>query len=326
MRLKTLEWFAQGLGKLRRWYLAIMRPELVDEGLRERAGNCRRCGMCCHLVFTCPFLMEGQCSIYEKRPRQCTEFPVFARDLIGLEETCGYSFLPTRRPIWHPNRICRLLGIAYYGIRELVASAILFTAISALIFLWSPRFAPLPFLGLCAVLYFFRDPERRIPEGEEKILAPADGKVKDISETVEENFLGGPAIRIGIALSILNVHVNRAPCNGEVEFIKYTPGKFHNAFGKKASSENENNLIGISNNLVDGGIAVKQIAGAVARRIVCDCSLDERVERGQRIGMIKFGSRTELFIPVGADFEIMVKPGDKVKAGQTVLGILRCGR
>lgn len=324
MRSKVLEGIAQALGKLRRRYVAVMRPEFVDEGRRERIGNCRHCGMCCHLVFTCPLLMEGQCIIYEKRPRQCAEFPVLGRDLIGLEESCGYSFLPKTRPIWHPSRICRLLGIAHYGIRELAASTVLFAAISVLVFLWSPRFALLPFIGLCAVLYFFRDPERRIPEGEEKILAPADGKIKDISETIEKDFLGKSATRIGIALSILNVHVNRAPCDGEIAFIKYTPGKFHNAFGKKASSENENNLIGISNDLVDGGIAVKQIAGAVARRIVCDCNLDERVKRGQRIGMIKFGSRTELFIPTDVDFEIMVKPGDKVKAGQTVIGILKC--
>ncbi len=324
MRSFTMgERLAQGVGKLRRRYVAVMRPELVNEGARGLIGNCRKCGTCCRLVFICPYLMEGHCIIYEKRPRQCAEFPVLKRDLVGLEKTCGYSFLPAKGPLWHPSRICRLLGIAHYGIREVLASAVLFCLLGVLVFIWNPVLAPLPLLGFCAVLYFFRDPERRIPEGEEKILAPADGRVRDISQTVEEEFLEGPATRIGIALSILNVHVNRAPCSGDVTFIKYTPGKFHNAFGKKASSENENNLIGIGNGLA-GNVAVKQIAGAVARRIVCDCRLDERVERGQRIGMIKFGSRTELFIPDSADFELMVKPGDRVKAGQTVLGILRC--
>jgi phosphatidylserine decarboxylase len=302
-----------------------MRPELVERGIREREGDCRRCGTCCHFVYRCPFLLDNTCLIYEKRPKQCREFPVLSQDLRGLENVCGYCVVKASR-LRHPNRLCRLLGIAHYGIREVVASGVLFGAAGGILLAFAPKFALLPLLGFCAVLYFFRDPERRIPEGEENILAPADGRVKDIDEIEENDFLGGSATRIGIALSILNVHVNRAPCSGEVEFLKYTPGKFHNAFGKKASLENENNLIGIGNRLVDGGIAVRQIAGAVARRIVCDCELEDKVERGQRIGMIKFGSRTEIYIPSGADFELLVKPGQRVKAGLTVIGIVRCER
>lgn len=204
-----------------------------------------------------------------------------------------------------------------------MASGILFGAASVLVFVLDPKFGLLPLAGFFRVLYFFRDPERKVPAGEEKILAPADGRVKDVSQVVEKDFLGRSAMRIGITLSMLNVHLNRTPCTGEVEFLKYTPGKFHNALGSKASADNENNLIGIRSTFFGKGIAVKQIAGAVARRIVCDCRLEEKVENGQRIGMIKFGSRTEIFIPTDLDFKLLVKPGGKVKAGQTVIGIVR---
>ena len=181
-----------------------------------------------------------------------------------------------------------------------------------------------PFLLVCGslllllmapILIFFRDPKRSVGEG---VVSPADGKVVAVERRKGNWYF------ISIFMNIHNVHVNRAPCSGAVEFIKYTPGKFHNAFGKKASTENENNMIGIANGLVEKGVAVRQIAGAVARRIVCDCRVEDRLERGQRIGMIKFGSRTELYIPASADFELLVKPGDKVKGGETVLGILRC--
>jgi phosphatidylserine decarboxylase len=213
--------------------------------------------------------------------------------------------------------------VAQYGVREVLVFGILFGAACVLALAWNPKFALIPFFGFIAVLYFFRDPERRIPEGQEKILSPADGRVRDICTTREDNFLQCDAVRIGITLTILNVHVNRAPCAGEIGFIKYTPGRFHNAFGSKASEENENNLIGITNRLSNEGVAVKQIAGAIARRIVCDCRVEDEVEMGQRIGMIKFGSRTEVFVPKSVEFEILVKPGDKVRAGQTVLGVLR---
>ncbi len=184
----------------------------------------------------------------------------------------------------------------------------------------------LPLVGFLGVLYFFRDPERRTPPGEEKIIAPADGRVRDVAQVVEDVFLGLPSVRIGITLSMLNVHMNRAPCTGEITFMKYTAGKFHNALGSKASAENENNVIGIRSTFSGEGMVVKQIAGAVARRIVSDCDLGTRVERGQRIGMIKFGSRTELFVPMNTGFELLVKPGDRVMAGETVVGILRPGR
>ncbi len=321
----VLERLGHVAGKLRRGYVALMRPELVESGIRQRSGDCKRCGTCCHFVYKCPFLLDGTCIIYEKRPRQCREFPVLPQDLKGMENICGYH-VERRTALSHPNRTCRLLGIAHYGIREVIASGVLFGAAGIILLSFAPIYAILPLLGFCSVLYFFRDPERRITGAEEEILAPADGKVKDIIELEETDFLGGSATRIGITLSILNVHVNRAPCSGEVEFLKYTPGKFHNALGPKASLENENNLIGIGNRLVNGGIAVRQIAGAVARRIVCDCALEDKVERGQRIGMIKFGSRTEIYIPSGADFELRVKPGQRVKAGLTVIGVLRSER
>ncbi len=178
-------------------------------------------------------------------------------------------------------------------------------------------------LGLALfTLSFFRDPERKIPEGEDLILSPADGRVIDISEVEEENFLHSQVKVVRIFMSIFNVHVQRSPVKGKVEWIKYNPGKFMAAYTEEASGGNESNLIGIQkskkSNSPTGRILVKQIAGSVARRICCWCKEGDNLLAGQRIGMIRFGSRADVYLP--QQVEIKVKKGDRVVGGETLLG------
>jgi len=152
-------------------------------------------------------------------------------------------------------------------------------------------------------------------------VAPADGKVVEIAEVDEPNFIQGRAIRISIFLSVFNVHINRSPCSGLVRKLHYRPGRFRNALLAASSEENESNSIGIERD--DAGstrIVVRQIAGAIARRIVCSCNEGDRVKKGERVGMIKFGSRTELYVSADARFKPEVHVGQNVKAGSTVMG------
>ena len=167
---------------------------------------------------------------------------------------------------------------------------------------------------------FFRDPERNPPQGEGLIIAPADGTVTHIVTVFEDSYLKCETTKISIFMSVLNVHVNRMPAKGCVEFIRHTNGKFLDARDEECFSSNENNIIGLSLIGSDAKIAVKQIAGKIAKRIVCACKVGDIFEQGQRFGMIKFGSRVEVFVPNSVTFDVMVKVGDKVTAGKTVLG------
>jgi phosphatidylserine decarboxylase len=176
------------------------------------------------------------------------------------------------------------------------------------------------FLG-AFVASFYRDFERAIPEGDGLVLAPADGRITDVVQVEEKEYLGGRALRIGIFLSPLNVHVNRAPLAGTVEKVVRTPGKMLKAYDPRAIDENESALLGIK---TDAGlrVGIRQVTGALARRIVCAAQPGQRLERGERYGMIKLGSRTELLLPADASFECAVKVGDMVAGGVTVLGRL----
>jgi phosphatidylserine decarboxylase len=169
-------------------------------------------------------------------------------------------------------------------------------------------------------LSFFRDPKRVISTDEKLLLSPADGTVSDIEEVDEPNFIGGKARRIGIFLSVFNVHINRTPCKVRIENITYRPGKFINAMNKNCGKVNESNDIGMTRLPVPSEkMLVRQISGAIARRIVCDAERGQEFTGGAIFGMIKFGSRTELYLPVGSSAKIKVKIGDKVNAGITVL-------
>jgi len=172
------------------------------------------------------------------------------------------------------------------------------------------------FIALFAVLlHFFRDPERVPPTGEGVFLAPADGQVVEIRQVHEPGFLGGEALKVGIFMSLSNVHVNRAPVGGRVVLVQHVPGQFLQAFRPEASEVNEHNLVGLETGY--GRVLVKQIAGILARRVVCWVRPGQRLEAGERLGVIKFGSRVEMYLPLGA--QPLVRVGEQVHAGITVV-------
>jgi phosphatidylserine decarboxylase len=206
-----------------------------------------------------------------------------------------------------------------YGLRETVAGSILFAAaaVAALVLFWPACIAVVALWAL--FIAFFRDPERQVPDGAGKLLSPADGTVRDVAEVQPPGaFLTGPAVRIGIFMSLFSVHVNRSPADGIVRHRQHERGTFHDARHPAAASQNEHALIGIETG--NGRrIMVNQVAGAVARRIVCDAFPGQALKAGERYGMVKFGSRVELFVPNKDQFRVEVKPGDRVKAGVNVL-------
>ncbi len=170
------------------------------------------------------------------------------------------------------------------------------------------------------VLAFFRDPEREIPEDKNILISPADGMVKDIEIVKENSPIGGKTLRIGIFLNIFNVHINRTPCAVVIDDIRYKKGEFRNAMSPECGRINESNDIAmIRLDFPKDKLLVRQISGAIARRIVCDAKEGQEFSCGQRFGMIKFGSRTELYLPADENAKCLVKPGDKVKAGLTPL-------
>ena len=186
------------------------------------------------------------------------------------------------------------------------------------IFFW--YLAPVTAVLFCLIVYFFRDPQRRVPTEAGLIIAPADGKVVEITKLPHDEFIGGPAVRIGIFLSIFNVHLNRAPCKSRIIEVRYSPGQFLNALNPESAIKNENTWIGLEEETPPHRrMVVRQISGAIARRIICDVRSGEVFDRGQKIGMIKLGSRTELILPDTPDLKIEVPIGKKIKAGVTIM-------
>ena len=168
------------------------------------------------------------------------------------------------------------------------------------------------------VAYFFRDPERTGERGEHLVIAPADGKVVQIAEVDEPAFLKEKAMRISIFMNVFNVHVNRYPVSGIVRYVQYNPGKFLNAAEDKASLENEQSSVGIEAG--SNRVLVRQIAGLIARRIVTYSANGQHVQQGDRMGIIRFGSRVDVFLPLTA--RPRVKVGDATFAGVTVVAEL----
>lgn len=168
------------------------------------------------------------------------------------------------------------------------------------------------------VLSFFRDPERTVPEGRNVVVSPADGKVVVIKDIYEPDYLKQEVTQISIFLSVFNVHVNRAPIGGVIETVKYNPGRFHIASVDKASLDNEQ--IGMVIRDGDRKILVKQIAGFIARRVVCYAKPGDVIKKGERYGLIRFGSRADIFLP--KDAEIKVQLGDKIKGARDIIGLL----
>ncbi|HEV8446875.1 MAG TPA: phosphatidylserine decarboxylase family protein [Gemmatimonadaceae bacterium] len=208
-------------------------------------------------------------------------------------------------------------GLSFIVIAALVAAGVfgialvrrswglwLFAFVLALIALW--------------VAYFFRDPVRTGERGERLVIAPADGKVVMITEVNEPTFMKERSVRLSIFMNVFNVHVNRYPVSGVVRLVDHTPGRFANAATEQSSLENEQTSIGIESG--SNHVLVRQIAGLIARRIVTDSRVGERVQQGERMGLIRFGSRVDVFLPAGA--ALRVKVGDITFAGTTVLGEL----
>jgi phosphatidylserine decarboxylase len=280
-------------GRFRRAWLRRFRPSYVRRMLAARQGQCENC------------------------PHDVID----PRDLKFCRNVCGYWFRPEDDPFRWRGR----LGLARAGLAEVVFFTLLFLAASAalLILGWlvHPAFfwaLVVPALLWLEVIYFFRDPERAIPADPAALVSPADGTVTHVGEVADPSFPGGRAFRISIFLSVFNVHVNRIPRTGRVVGLGYLAGAFLDARHPECAARNEQLWIDLEE---PGGrlVRVKQISGAIARRIVCWLKLGEEVRAGERFGMIKFGSRTEVLIPPGEKVEVLVQVGDKVRGGSTVL-------
>ena len=201
-------------------------------------------------------------------------------------------------------------------LKEGIPTLLVVVVLSAILFFIYPLLIILG-LGLLAfVLYFFRDPVREISEQEEIILSPADGLITDITEVDEGLFIKDKVTLISIFMSPLDVHVNRSPIAGKVSFLEYKKGKFIPATRQESHIVNEKNYIGIENEKTK--ILIVQVAGIMARRIVHWLNVGQKVGKGDKIGMIKFSSGTQVYLP--KNIEVTVKKGDKLKAGTTIIG------
>lgn len=201
--------------------------------------------------------------------------------------------------------VCLLVGFGSYYFIDLAIVKTVLIALSILIFIFT--------------LNFFRDPERAVPAGEELVVSPADGTVIKIEEVIEDRYMKTDATMISIFMSPVDVHVNRYPLSGTIGYFEHIPGEFFAAFEDKASLKNEQTHIGIENG--KGRVFFKQIAGFIARRIVADLKVGDTTEIGKRFGMIKFGSRVDIFLPKSA--EIKVTQNQKTVAGETIVAVMR---
>jgi len=206
---------------------------------------------------------------------------------------------------------------------DVLPMLIFFVVFTVIVYIWGTIWAALfPLVLVVFTLCFFRNPKRVINAQEDEIVSPADGVVLTVEEVNENKYLHGSAIKVSIFLNIFNVHVNRVPVAGEIEYLYYQPGKFLPAFKSHASDINERNYVGIrckhNSHLA---VLVVQITGFIARRIVCWVKTGDRLQTGDLFGMIKFGSCTEIYLPV--ETTVLVKKGQKVRGGETIIGRVR---
>jgi phosphatidylserine decarboxylase len=280
-------------GRFRRACLRLFRPGYVRRMLAARQGRC-----------------DGGFDVID------------SRDLKFLRPVCGWSFRPEDdRFAWRGR-----LGLARYGLAEVVLFSLLFAALTAGCVLlaacvsplwWGP--APALLLLWAFVVSFFRDPERVPPADPDLLVSPADGVVTHAEEVDDADFPGGRAFRVSIFLSVFNVHVNRVPRGGRVVDRRYYPGEYRDARSQECHVRNEQFWTDLRDARTGALVRVKQIAGAIARRIVCWLRDDEEVRVGERFGMIKFGSRTDVLVPVEQAREVLVKVGQAVRGGLTPL-------
>jgi phosphatidylserine decarboxylase len=287
-------------GRLRRGWLRRVRPGYVRRMAEKRQGHCLDC------------------------PHDILD----PRDLKFYRNVCGYWFRPEDDPFRWRER----LRLARPGLAEVVGSTGLALALSLFFgiagaFLHWALWLPLIVVAVLwvFVLAFFRDPARTPPTAAAVLVSPADGTVTHVEEVAEPDFPGGRALRISIFLSIFNVHVNRVPRTGRVTALRYFPGTFCDARRSDCHEGNEQLWIDLEDAATGRPLRIKQIAGAAARRIVCWLRAGEEVRCGERLGMIKFGSRTDLLLPADQAIDVQVKVGDAVKGGSTALLHLKDG-
>lgn len=292
-------------GHVRRWWLKAFRRGYVERMRRLRKGSENRC------------------------PHEVLD----PRDLKFFRNQGGYWWDLADDPFaWRDKLPFARTGLAelfvfslmFYGGAALLAWAIVAQEVTgaAGIIAWL-AVATLAVIG-GLITWFFRNPNREIPQGRGTIVSPADGVVTTIEELEHDEFVGGPAVLIGIFLSIFNVHINRAPLPGRVIGVRYQKGKFLNALRPESARENEQLAVRIQATQAPyRRFIVRQITGAIARRIVCWLKPGDELAAGEQFGMIKLGSRTELVLPREAALELTVKLGDVVNAGTTVLGAYR---
>lgn len=250
----------------------------------------------------------------------CTHSIIDSRDLKNYANVCGYYFDSKTDPYHSRNH----LAFARWGAMELLVFSFLLLLLCAGFSVLALLVHPAFWVGTAVsggfwvfVLSFFRNPKRKIPEGPGVVVSPADGTITNIEEVDEPGF--GKALRISIFLSVFNVHVNRSPMAGTVERVRYFPGEFLDARSGDCSRRNEQLWLDMKSK--EGGFAfrVKQIAGAIARRIVCQTAVGRNLAMGELYGMIKFGSRTDLLLPPEVVSEVAVQVGQKVRGGSTIL-------
>lgn len=295
-------------------------------GVQPGGGMCAAIEMCWSrfrrywLRKCCPGYVQ---TMQAKRLGDCPGCPhdiIDSRDLKYTRNVCGYSFRPEDDAYAWRNR----LGFARHGFAEILLFSLAYLTlagfcVSGILELHWAFLIPLAGLTLVEleILYFFRDPERVIPAEPDALVSPADGTITNVEE-VEEPELG-KMLRISIFLSIFNVHVNRAPGHAEVVNVRYFPGAYLDARNPDSAKRNEQLWLDLIDPATKMPMRVKQISGAIARRIVCWLKMGDTIRRGERIGMIKLGSRTDLLIPADRAREVCVKVGDKVAGGTTIL-------
>jgi phosphatidylserine decarboxylase len=276
-------------GQCRRWRLTRFWPGYVKKMAALRRGDCRGA------------------------PHDVID----SRDLKYCCNVCDCSWAAAD----DPYRWRRSIPFAPWGAAELLLMGVplLVLAILAAVSPW-PYGALPPSVVLALIVYFFRNPARRVPPEPGPWVSPADGTIAEITELPHDDYVGGPAVRIGIFLSIFNVHLNRSPVAARVIALRYSPGEFLNALRPESAVRNENMWIALEEESPPHRrLVVRQISGAIARRIVCALRPGEEVARGQVFGMIKLGSRTELILPREDGLEVKVRVGQKVNAGETVM-------
>jgi phosphatidylserine decarboxylase len=274
-------------GRWRRWWLRKFRPGYV----RRMAAT-----------------MHGSA---DGAPHQILD----PRDLKYCRNQCTAEWLPADDPF----RWREAIPFARWGLAELQLMDYPLLLVTIALAAWWWYLAPVPGVVLVLIIWFFRDPPRRVPQGPGLVVAPADGTIVEVTPLEHDEFVGGPAVNIGIFLSIFNVHINRSPVAGRVIKLRYQPGLFLDARNPDSRMQNENMWIGLESDQPPyRRLVVRQIAGLFARRIVCNLRPGETVARGHKFGMIKLGSRTELIL-ANDGLELLAVVGQRIAAGRDVL-------